>query len=233
MKCANLLYELSQSFKNKNLLRQALTHRSFLNENCNWPVGHNERLEFLGDSVLELIVTEELFDRYPDREEGWMSNLRSALVNYQTLATIGREIGINEAIRISRGESNDTGRARDVILANAVEAVIGAIYKDAGYEAAKNFVRKFVTSRLDTIIRNSLYVDAKSNLQEKVQGELRVTPKYNVLRESGPEHDKWFIAGVFFGETLIAEGHGPSKKLAEQKAAEAALILKGWSQSPR
>jgi ribonuclease III len=216
---------IGYTFKNEDLLKEALTHRSYLNEHPEWRLPHNERMEFLGDAVLELVVTEELFNRYPDKEEGWMTSVRAALVNYQTLADVGRSVGIDSAVLLSRGESKDTGRAREVILANALESLIGAIYQDGGYPAARKFINQVVTSRLEDIIRNALHVDAKSQLQEKVQASLKVTPVYKVLSSEGPDHKKVFTIGVYFGDKLVAQGNGPSKQDGEVEAARKALAI--------
>ncbi len=220
-----LLAQVGYQFKKDELLKEALTHRSYLNEHPDWDLPHNERLEFLGDAVLELVVTEELFNRYPDKEEGWMTSVRAALVNYQMLADVGRSVGIDGAILLSRGEAKDTGRAREVILANALESLIGAIYQDGGYQPAKKFINQVVTSRLEDVIRNALHVDAKSQLQEKVQASLKVTPVYKVLSSEGPDHKKVFTIGVYFGDKLIAQGSGPSKQDGEVEAAKAALVV--------
>jgi ribonuclease III len=216
---------IGYTFKNEDLLKEALTHRSYLNEHPEWRLPHNERMEFLGDAVLELVVTEELFNRYPDKEEGWMTSVRAALVNYQTLADVGRSVGIDSAVLLSRGESKDTGRAREVILANALESLIGAIYQDGGYPAARKFINQVVTSRLEDIIRNALHVDAKSQLQEKVQASLKVTPVYKVISSEGPDHKKVFTIGVYFGDKLVAQGNGPSKQDGEVEAARKALAI--------
>lgn len=225
MNTAKLTETIKYEFKNANLLSEALTHRSYLNEHPDWDLPHNERLEFLGDAVLELVVTEELFNRYPDKEEGWMTSVRAALVNYQMLSDVGRSIGIDGAILLSRGEAKDTGRAREVILANALESLIGAIYQDGGYLPARKFINQAVTSRLEDVIRNALHVDAKSQLQEKVQASLKVTPVYKVLSSEGPDHKKVFTIGVYFADKLIAQGTGPSKQDGEVEAAKAALIV--------
>ncbi len=218
---ASIKYE----FKNEALLNEALTHRSYLNEHPEWKVPHNERLEFLGDAVLELVITEELFNRYPDQEEGWMTSVRAALVNYVMLAGVAREAGIDAVVLLSRGEAKDMGRARDVILANALESIIGAIYQDGGYIPARKFINTFVTSHLEEIIRQELHVDAKSQLQEKVQASLKITPTYRVLSSEGPDHKKVFSIGVYFGEQLIAQGSGPSKQDGEVDAAKKALEI--------
>ncbi len=215
--------KLGIEFKNKNFLKESLTHRSYLNENPSWGVSNNERLEFLGDAVLELATTEILFNKYPDYSEGDLTSIRSALVNYQMLAVIAKEMGLNDYILLSRGEAQDIGKARDVILANAFEAVLGAIYLDAEYLAAKNFVERFVIPRLNEVIERKLYKDSKSLLQEIVQEKLKLTPNYAVISEKGPDHAKIFKVGVYLGDKLAAEGEGLSKQEAEVEAAKNAL----------
>lgn len=210
-------------FKNKSFLREAVTHRSYLNENPGWRFPHNERLEFLGDAVLELAVTEELFKKYPDLSEGLLTVYRAALVNYQMLAEIAYGIKLDRHILMSRGERSDSSRAREVIFANAIEALIGGIYMDQGYSGAKNFVEKFVLSHLPEIIASRAYRDAKSELQEIAQERFKITPTYRVLDESGPAHDRTFRMGVFFGDKFTAEGVGASKQEAEVEAAKKAL----------
>lgn len=216
--------KIGYSFKDKSFLKEALTHRSYLNENPKWGSSHNERLEFLGDAVLELAATEELFNRYPDEAEGKLTSLRAALVNYQMLAFVAREIELEEFVLLSRGEAKDIGRAREVILANAMESLIGAIYLDGGYADAKTFVIRFVMNNLDQVIRNGLDKDAKSELQELAQGKMKVTPIYRVLDERGPEHEKTFRVGVYIADRLAAEGEGLSKQEAELEAARQALL---------
>lgn len=211
------------SFENRSLLTEALTHRSYLNENPKWDVSHNERLEFLGDAVLELAITEDLFFKYPKYDEGDLTGLRAALVNYQMLAKVAQNINLGKFIFLSAGEAKDVGRAREVILANTMEAVIGAIYLDSGYGAAKKFIDRFVFANLEEVVNAGLYKDPKSYLQEIVQEKLRLTPNYKVLEERGPDHRRVFKVGVFFGEKLIADGEGLSKQEAEIKAAENAL----------
>ena len=220
---------ISYKFKDVNLLRESLTHRSYLNEDPKWSVSHNERLEFLGDAVVELLVTEELFLRYPDYTEGQLTPIRSALVNYQMMASIARGFSLEKFLFLSKGEAKDIGRAREVILANTLEALIGGIYLDSGYEAAKSFVLKFILSQLDYVMKKGLYKDTKSLLQEIVQDRLKITPTYKVLGESGLDHQKTFTIGVFFGDTLIAEGVGYSnkrQKLRRQNPLFGKLILK-------
>jgi len=210
-------------FKDEDLLTEALTHRSYLNEYPRWRLPHNERLEYLGDAVLELLVSEELFEKFPEYPEGQLTVLRAALVNYQILARVAEKIGLQQFILMSRGEKKDTGKAREVILANAMEALIGALYLDQGFEATRPFVRKFVISNLDEVLKTKSYRDAKSELQEFVQEKMKLTPTYNVLDESGPAHKRMFTMGVYFGEKLIAEGKGTSKQEAELEAAKNAL----------
>ena len=216
------------SFSNKALLREALTHRSYLNERPDWDVPHNERLEFLGDAVLELTVTEELYHRFPDYQEGILTSFRAALVNYQILAKIAGEIQLEAFIFLSRGEAKDTGKAREVIMANAFESLVGALYLDLGYGEVKKFIVSRVMIHLSEIIAEGSFKDSKSLLQEKAQSVLKLTPKYKVLRETGPDHDRIFTMGVYFAEKLIAEGFGPSKQEAELEAAKQALGEMKW-----
>lgn len=211
-------------FKNKALLKESLTHRSYLNENLSWGVSHNERLEFLGDAVLELAVTEILFNKFSQYPEGQLTSLRAALVNYQIMAEIAKNLGFDEFILLSRGEAKDIGRARKVILANAMEAVIGAVYLDAGYQEAKRIIEEFIVNpNLNNVIEGGLYKDPKSHLQEIVQEKMKLTPTYQMLEEWGPDHKKIFKMGVYFGDKLVAEGEGYSKQEAEIEAAKNAL----------
>ncbi len=210
-------------FKDSDLLLEGLTHRSYLNENTRWHLPHNERLEYLGDAVLELAVTEELFGKFPNYPEGQMTVLRAALVNYQNLASVARDIKLHDFILMSRGERRDEGKAREVILANAIEAVIGAIYLDAGMEGAKKFILQFIWPRLPEILKTKSYRDAKSELQEIVQEKLKITPSYKTIEESGPAHKRLFKIGFYFDDKLIAEGGGQSKQEGELEAAKEAL----------
>ena len=224
MDLSELEKSINYRFKDKGLLKEALTHRSYLNENPSWGFSNNERLEFLGDAVLELASTEELFHRFPKENEGQLTSYRSALVNYQMLSEIARFLELGKFILLSRGEAKDTGRARDVILANAFEALIGAIYLDSDYSSAKKFVNeKVVTARLEEVLKKGLYKDAKSLLQEKAQSEFKITPFYKVLSETGPDHAKIFEIGVYFGDKLMGTGSGLSKQDAELEAAKKAL----------
>lgn len=225
---AKLQQSIGYQFKDIKLLEQAVTHRSYLNENPSWPVGHNERLEYLGDAVLELVVTEYLYEHYPSTPEGEMTNWRAALVNANTLSAITQEFDLNDHMLLSRGEARDTGRARQYILANAIEALIGAMYLDGGYEPCKTFIGRFVLVKLPDIISKKLYRDPKSLLQEYAQDRISVTPTYRVMEEWGPDHARQFKMGVYLGKELAGEGQGQSKQDAQQAAAEDALKNKGW-----
>jgi ribonuclease-3 len=216
------------NFVNKNLLKQAFVHRSYLNENKDFGVGHNERLEFLGDAVLELVITDYLYNKYPEKTEGELTSLRSALVNANTLYVVGVNLGVNDFLLLSKGESKDTGRARQYILANTIEAIIGAIYLDQGYEKVKEFIYKNITPLIDKVIEDESWIDSKSLFQEKAQEHAGVTPAYKTTKETGPDHDKHFTVGVYLKNDLVATGEGESKQDAEQDAALNALKEKSW-----
>ncbi|OHA00358.1 MAG: ribonuclease III [Candidatus Sungbacteria bacterium RIFCSPHIGHO2_02_FULL_47_11] len=220
--------KLALKFNNKDLLQQALTHRSYLNERPSFCLGHNERLEFLGDAVLELVVTEELYGRFPEKPEGELTSFRAALVNSKMLSDVSVDLGINEFLLLSRGEAKDTGRARQFILANAFEALVGAIYLDQGYGAASSFIKRVLLGRLDEVLDKKLYKDPKSLFQEEAQERVGITPNYEVVNDWGPDHDKHFIVGVFLGKEKVAEGEGPSKQLAQEEAARNGLNTKNW-----
>ncbi|MBN2197961.1 ribonuclease III [Candidatus Wolfebacteria bacterium] len=216
--------KIKKSFKNKDFLKEALTHRSYINENPSWAFSHNERLEFLGDAVLELVVTEILFECFPEYPEGQLTSLRASLVNYQIMAESAESFDLGDFILLSKGEAKDIGRARKVILANAMEALIGAIHLDSGYQDAKKIIKEFIIDpNLDKIIKEALYKDSKSSLQEIIQEKMKITPTYKVLEEWGPDHKKIFKIGVYFEDKLIAKGEGYSKQEAEIEAASNAL----------
>lgn len=215
-------------FKDKDLLKQAFIHRSYINENPGSGLSHNERLEFLGDAVLELVVTDYLYNKYPNYTEGELTSVRSALVNAIIISEVASKAGMNDFLLLSKGEAKDNGKARQYILANTYESYIGAVYLDQGMEAARKFISDTLLHKTDEIVNKKLWRDAKSLVQEKAQEVVSVTPSYKVLSESGPDHDKHFTVGIFFGKELIAEGKGRSKQEAEQGAALAALKAKNW-----
>jgi ribonuclease-3 len=215
-------------FNNEDLLKQAFIHRSFINENPKTGLVHNERLEFLGDAVLELIVTEYLYTTFPHQNEGDLTAYRSALVNAVTLGEVAESLGFNDMMKLSKGEAKDVHRARSSILADAYEAFVGALYLDQGYVVTKEFITKNLLNKTEEIIRKGLYKDAKSFVQEKTQEIYSLTPSYRVLSEEGPDHDKLFSVGIYFGEDKIAEGKGRSKQEAETAAARGALEEKKW-----
>jgi len=216
--------KLGVTFNDINLLVTAFTHRSYLNEHKKSTKEHNERLEFLGDAVLELVVTEYLYSNYSD-PEGILTNWRSALVRTESIGAAAAKFEFEPLLRLSRGEKQGTARARAQILANSYEAVVGALYLDQGYEVAKQFIEKSVLSTFAEILETGSWMDPKSHLQEAVQSKEGFTPVYKVLDEDGPDHEKTFRVGVFVNNKLIGEGTGPSKQAGQQKAAEAALAL--------
>ena len=216
------------NFKNKDLLIQALCHRSYINENPRFYLGHNERLEFLGDAVLELIITESLYYLYPDKSEGELTSWRAALVNTKILSEVSKELGLNDFILLSKGEAKEAGKTKQSIMANTFEALIGTIYLDGGYDLCKKFIENHLMSRLSDIIKLGLFKDAKSHFQEESQSRELVTPTYKVLEEWGPDHKKKFKVGVFLGNNLVAEGEGFSKQEGEEEAAKKALEIKEW-----
>lgn len=225
---ANFEKKLGLNFKNKDLLTQAFTHRSYLNENPDFNLEHNERLEFLGDAVIELIVTEHLYKEYPEKAEGDLTNWRAALVNAKMMTSVAEELGFNDYLLLSRGEAKEGGKARAYILANTFEALLGALYLDSGYKPCDEFIKKYLLNNLPSIIKDGSYKDSKSKFQEKSQEKVSITPNYKVLKESGPDHDKIFVVGVYLQKELVAEGRGSSKQEAEEAAAELALEVKNW-----
>ncbi|MCK5084969.1 MAG: ribonuclease III [Candidatus Pacebacteria bacterium] len=224
---ANLEKKIGIKFKDKELLRQSLVHRSYLNEHKDFELDHNERMEFLGDAVLELVTTEFLYNNFSN-PEGELTNFRAALVNRKMLAIISTEIGLEEYLLMSKGESKDTGRARQYIIANALEAVIGAIYLDQGYGKSKKFIKDYFLCKMNDVLSDKLYQDAKSKFQEEAQEKVGITPCYKVIKEWGPDHDKHFLIGIFLDEEKIAEGEGISKQVAQRNAAKKGLEVKGW-----
>lgn len=217
--------KLGVTFNDLGLLTEALTHRSYLNENRTTSGHHNERLEFLGDAVLELAVTHFLFVRFPNKPEGDLTAYRAALVNTYSLAETAEGLGVNDMLLLSKGEKKDTGRARQIILANAFEAILGAIYLDQGFAAAEAFVSRALYPKIDSVLKNRTWQDAKSQFQEVAQEKNSVTPTYRTVSESGPDHDKQFTVAVFLADREVARGEGKSKQEAEQAAAQAALDL--------
>jgi ribonuclease-3 len=225
---APLEERLGYVFKDKSILIQAITHRSYLNEHADFPYPHNERLEFLGDAVLELVVTEHLFVNYSN-PEGELTNWRAALVNAKTLAGIGNELAFEDFLLMSKGEAKDkASKARMYIIANAMESIIGAIYLDGGWDSAKTYIEKNILSHLKFILEHHLHIDPKSRFQETSQDLLGITPSYKVLEETGPDHAKEFTVGVYLEKEMIAVGKGTSKQEAQISAAEEGLKAKGW-----
>src|SRR3989344_5952244 len=220
--------KLGLEFTNKDLLTQAFVHRSYLNENPDFGLDQNERLEFLGDAVLELVVTNYLYKEYPKKAEGELTNWRAALVNAKMLTQVAEQSGFNDFLLLSRGETKELGKARQYILANTFEALIGALYLDCGYEAADEFIKKYLIKNLPEIIKSGSYKDAKSAFQEQAQEKDGITPVYKIIKEWGPDHKKKFTVGVFLEDTMIAQGEGYSKQEAEEEAAKMALEIKNW-----
>lgn len=215
-------------FRDTAHLLTAITHRSYLNEHREATQEHNERYEFLGDAILELVVTDFLFHKYPAKPEGELTAIRAALVNTVSLSDVSSKLGINDYLLLSKGEEKDTGRARQYILANAFESIIGAIYLDQGYESARQFIADQLFDKTETIVAKRLWQDGKSRFQELAQEHVGVTPSYETLSQIGPDHDRVFTVGAFLGHEKIAEGKGRSKQEAEQEAAEKAIEAKNW-----
>jgi ribonuclease-3 len=210
------------TFKDESLLERAFTHRSYLNEHPKLGLEHNERLEFLGDAVLELVVTDYLYRNYRE-PEGILTNWRSALVKTESLAVAAEQLEIAPLFKLSRGESQGNERSHLLISANAVEAIIGAIYLDQGYDVAAGFIGEYLVARLPEILRQGSWVDPKSSFQEMAQDKFGLTPIYKVLEEVGPDHDKRFTVGVYVGDKLFGKGDGSSKQAGQQAAAQHAL----------
>lgn len=215
-------------FRDEIHILTSITHRSYLNEHREAKQGHNERYEFLGDAILELVVTDFLFHKYPEKPEGELTAIRAALVNTNSLADVAGSLELSPFLLLSKGEEKDTGRARQYILANAFESIIGAIYLDQGYDAAKEFIARNLFDKTETIVAKRLWQDAKSRFQELAQEQTNITPNYDTLGQTGPDHDRVFTVGVYLGKEKIAEGKGRSKQEAEQAAAESGIVAKGW-----
>jgi ribonuclease-3 len=213
---------LKTEYKSIELLITAFTHRSYLNEHRNTVKEHNERLEFLGDAVLELVVTEYLYNTYDD-PEGILTNWRSSLVRTESISAAAAKYGFEPYLRLSRGEKRGTDRARAQILANSFEAVVGSMYIDQGWETAKAFITESILSTFSEILSSGSWMDPKSHLQELAQSQESATPVYKVMQEDGPDHDKTFLVGVYVSDKLRGQGTGPSKQAAQQSAAESAL----------
>lgn len=219
---------LGVRFEELEHLLVAITHRSYLNEHREATQEHNERYEFLGDAVLELVVTDFLFHKYPEKPEGELTAIRAALVNTISIADASSNLGINEFLLLSKGEERDMGRARQYILANTFEAIVGALYLDQGYEVAKEFIARELFDKTERIVEKRLWQDAKSRFQELAQEHVSVTPSYETISQTGPDHDRVFTVGAYLGKDKVAEGKGRSKQEAEQAAAEKAIEEKGW-----
>ena len=214
----NLAKKLNIEFKDISLLQIALTHRSYLNEHKN-EKEHNERLEFLGDAVLELIISAYLYNTYTDRPEGELTSFRSAIVKTTSLANASRELGLGEYLRMAKGETVSGGNDKDYLLANTFEAVLGAIYIDQGYEKCKRLVEEILIVKLEDIVENRLDIDSKTSIQEIAQSEFKITPVYEVIEENGPDHDREFVVVVKLDNKIIGKGRGSSKQKAEESAA--------------
>lgn len=224
---SELAEKIGITIKNQELLQEAMTHRSFLNENRDYKLDHNERLEFLGDAVLELVVTKFLFENYTN-PEGEMTAWRAALVNGEMLARVAGEIGVEPYLMMSKGETKDTGRARNYLLANSIESIIGAIYLDQGYDAASDFIARVILIHMDEVLEKKLYLDSKSYFQEKAQEHMSITPHYEVIEEAGPDHDRHFTVAVYLDKEKVGVGDGPSKQDAQRAAAQDGLEKKDW-----
>lgn len=220
--------KLHINFQNKDLLKQAFIHRSYINEHKGTDLEHNERLEFLGDAVLELVVTDFLFEKYPEVAEGRLTAYRSSLVRTESISAAARILGMNDLLMLSKGEARDQGKARDYILANTFEAFVGAVYLDQGYDAAKNIIADSLFGNIESIITEGSWRDAKSYVQEKAQEIYNETPRYELVSAEGPDHEKHFVMAIYFGDKEIAEGSGNSKQKAQQDAAQKAIQSENW-----
>lgn len=219
---------LGINFRDSELLKQAFTHRSYINEYKGTGLEHNERLEFLGDAVLELVVTDFLYNKYPDTNEGILTAYRSALVRTESISQAARDMGMNDLLLLSKGEARDEGKARDYILANTFEAFVGAVYLDQGYDVVKKIIADALFENIETVIAEGSWKDAKSHVQERAQEHYGQTPRYELVSAEGPDHDKEFVMAIYFGDKKIAEGTGNSKQRAQQDAAQKAIEQEGW-----
>lgn len=225
---SNLEKKIQITFKNHAIVETAFVHKSYVNEHRKGKMQHNERLEFLGDAVLELVVTEYLYKNFPLEEEGVLTNWRAALVKGKHLAEIANKLKLGEYLYLSRGEERSGGREKNYILANTLESLIGAIFLDHDYKTAHLFIEKFILTRLEEILEKGQHIDAKSRLQEMSQELLGITPEYKVIAAEGPDHEKYFTVGAYIGDELVAKGGGSSKQNAETAAALQALKKKNW-----
>ncbi len=219
--------KININFNNLNLLKEAFLHKSYINENKNIKLSHNERLEFLGDAVLELVVTEHLYKQYKEKTEGEMTAIRSALVNTESLTEVAKYLGMEEYMTFSKGEEKFS-KGKDHSLANAVEAVIGAIYIDLGYKTAQYFISQYFLKNTNNIIKNKTYRDPKSYFQEKAQEKYKFTPMYRIISEEGKDHDKIFVSELLIGDRRVTTGKGTSKQKAEIDAAKNGLKIEKW-----
>jgi len=212
-------------FQNPELLEIALTHRSYLNEHQGAKIQNNERQEYLGDAVLELIISDYIFRKYPDKAEGELTSIRSAVVRTESLAEESRKLGIGEHLQMSKGEKDSGGKDKDYLLANAYEAVLGAIYLDSGMESCIQFVTRTLVPKIDNIVENNLFIDPKTQAQEIIQSRYKTTPTYEIVKEEGPDHDKKFTVALLINRKEKAQGQGTSKQKAEESAALAAIEI--------
>ena len=217
------------TFNDKKMLQQAFIHRSYINENKGMGLEHNERLEFLGDAVLELVVTKFLFEKFPNVAEGILTAYRSSLVRTESISAAAHIMGMNDLLMLSKGESRDLGKARDYILANAFESFVGAVYLDLGYDSAKKIIADALFSNIEQVIEEGTWKDAKSYVQEMSQEHYAETPRYELVSAVGPDHDKHFVMAIYFGDKKIAEGSGNSKQKSQQDAARKALVIENWN----
>ena len=215
--------KLGVKFKDKALLEKAFTHRSYLNEHRENGLENNERLEFLGDAVLELIISSDLYKNYPEKPEGELTNIRAAVVRTESLAEESRNLGFGEYLKMSKGEEDSGGKDKDYLLANTFEAVLGAIYLDQGFDVCVSYLSRTLLHKVSNIIENNLFIDPKTQAQELIQAQFKVTPLYEVVKEDGPDHDKTFTVALIVNQKELGRGTGSSKQKAEEEAAKIAI----------